>query len=236
MRIRFLKHKDAHYPTLGDSSAVLTLSDNKHLVLDYGDSAYGKFHSYYQEPPAAVFIAHNNPSYLVDLEYLFFDAAPNATQTMTLFLPADLVSQFDHHFANVLADDGRRFRDVFKVVSVSTYFYFDGLRFSVFKNPPQSDTITLGVVLPRHFLYTGCTEPNADVVTRFAGRGELVFHDMSFEANCPDKCLAKMESAYSAAILRRTWCYHMTGDVSESDIEQRGLKPVSDRDSFIFNC
>ena len=186
--LRFLGVGNANARSLGSSAAVLECEGSPLLLIDCGPDTLHTYLDRYGALPPALFITHAHLDHVAGLEGLFYRLATTQPppEPPMLFVPVTLVPVLQRRLAdypNLLAEGGRNFWDVFRLIPVAERFWHRDLVFDCFPARHHDWLSAFGLALEGRFLYTGDTRPIPEVVNCFASHGEPIFHDCALSAN-----------------------------------------------------
>lgn len=225
IQLEFLGSGGAHSQDLGNSCALLSLSDDQRLLIDYGPEIFFTARDM-SLTPEAIFITHAHLDHIGGLERLFFQVAFSNKPLIKLFVPVDLVVRLHQVLAmsgTQVAEGGKNFWDCFHLIPVGDHFYFANHRFSVFPVRHHFPNEAFGIGLPGHFVYTGDTRPIPEQLVKHASRGEIIFHDATLNSNPSHSGVDDIEREYSFHnLLDRIVLYHFANEGERLRVQKRG--------------
>ena len=233
--ITFLGCGNSHSSELGNSCAVFQVN-NKHLVIDFGFSAYHAYKQKYARYPDAIFITHAHFDHIGGLENLFFDAFFSHSGKIKLYVPYTLIGILHQKMASVshmIAEGGVLFWDCFQLIPVSDSFWFESRLFKVFENRHHQPGFSFGLSLPGVFLYSGDTKPIPEIINHLASQGEVIFHDLSLSAQPSHTYISEIKQ-YTENVLSRCYFYHLGSKRDQEYCEAQGLNIVRAGDTFVL--
>lgn len=235
--LRFLGVGNANARSLGSSAAVLERDGAPLLLIDCGPNTLHTYLSRYGTLPPALFITHAHLDHIAGLEGLFYRLATTQPppQPPMLFVPVALVPVLQRRLAdypNLLAEGGRNFWDVFRLVPVSERFWHLDLYFDCFPVRHHDWLSAFGLALQGRFLYTGDTRPIPEVLNRYASQGEPIFHDCALSGNPSHTGLADIRAQYKEEQWRRMVFYHYESEVAGECIARDGFRIAGSGECF----
>ncbi len=239
--LRFLGVGNSHAVALGSSSAVLESRNDPWLLIDCGPDTVSAYLDAYGELPRAVFITHPHLDHIGGLENLFYRLATGESVQAPprLFIPVPLLGALQRRLAdypNLLAEGGCNFWDVFQLVPVSERFWHRDLVFSVFPVRHHEYLAAFGLALEGRFLYTGDTRPIPETLSRYASRGERIFHDCATSQNPSHTCLQDITREYKQEQWLRMVFYHFESEAAGRLIESKGYRIARRGEYFDLSC
>lgn len=238
LSMRFLGVGNAHAVGLGSSACVLECAEEPLLLVDCGlDTVAAYTEAYPGRLPRAVFITHTHLDHVGGLENLFYRAYfdPAYAGRVKLFVPVKLVEVLHRRVADypsILAEGGANFWDCFQLVPVSERFWHEELLFSVFPVRHHEYLSAYGLALEGVFLYTGDTRPVPEILTRFACRGETIFHDCCLGASPSHTGLEDLAVEYRPQQVGRMVLYHYQNASAAERMEACGYRVARRGDRF----
>lgn len=227
LRLHFFGSGNSHSEPLGNSCAGLFEENRLKLLIDLGGEAYFAVKkSGYK--PNAIFITHTHMDHIGGLERLFYEQIFKYKDEgkITLFVPAAIIQRLHEivgNAANMLAEGGVNFWDAFNLVPVGEYFYHEGIRFNVFPVRHQYPDTAFGISLPGRFVYTGDTRPIPEMLVKYAGRGERIFHDAGLIGNPAHSGIDDLEKEYEFHDFKhRIVIYHMANKGDQEKARAQG--------------
>lgn len=235
--MRFLGVGNSHAFELGCSSAVLEKDHQPLLLIDCGQDTLSRYLHAYQNLPTAIFITHAHLDHIGGLENLFYKAHFNTkvSEKIKIFVPIKLVEVLHRRIAdypNILAEGGVNFWDCFQLIPVSESFWLRELNFTVFAVRHHEYMSAYGIGLGGLFFFSGDTRPIPEVINKFAGQGELIFHDCGQTPNPSHTGVAELEQYYKTDQLQRMILYHYESREAGSYIEKLGYSIVQPGQTF----
>lgn len=228
--LRFLGVGNGQIHSLGASSAVLECQARPSLMIDCGPDSLAAYERLYGHLPRALFITHAHFDHIGGLEGLFYrlaTASGGPSCQPRLYCPVSVLPVLQRRladFPNILAEGGSNFWDVFQLIPVSAQFWHDGLLFTVFPVRHHAHLGAFGLALAGRFLFTGDTRPIPEVLTRFAGRGELIFHDCAAAGNPSHTGVEEIAVAYRPEQWQRMVLYHYESEEAGRYITGHGYR------------
>ena len=237
LALRFLGVGNANARSLGSSAAVLECAGEPILLIDCGPDTLHSYHVRYGGLPKALFITHAHLDHVGGLEGLFYRlaTAEPPPEPPRLFVPVSLMPVLQRRLAdypNLLAEGGRNFWDVFRLIPVSERFWHRDLVFDCFPARHHDWLSAFGLALEGRFLYTGDTRPIPEVVNCFASHGEPIFHDCALSANPSHTGLADIRSQYKEEQWRRMIFYHYESEAAGEGIARAGHRVARPGECF----
>lgn len=236
--LRFLGTGNSSAEGLGCSSAVLERAGKPLLMIDCGHDSLGRYRARYADAlPSAIFITHPHLDHIAGLEGLFYAARfdPGCTAPIRLYVPVPVIEWLHKRVAdypNILAEGGANFWDGFQLIPVSERFWHAGLQFSVFPARHHQFQTAYGLALQGRFVFTGDTRPIPEVLNRFAGSGETVFHDCALQGNPSHTGVDDLARCYSEEYRRRLVLYHYESFEAGEALATRGYRVARPGDGF----
>jgi ribonuclease BN (tRNA processing enzyme) len=236
--MRFLGVGNSHAVGLGSSAAVVEQGDEPVLLIDCGlDTVASYTETYGGRLPRALFITHTHLDHVGGLENLFYRAYfdPDYSGRVKLFVPVRLVEILHRRVADypsILAEGGANFWDCFQLVPVSEQFWYRDLLFTVFPVRHHEYLSAYGIALEGVFFYSGDTRPVPEIVTRFACRGEIVFHDCCVTGSPSHTGMEELGAAYRPHQLHRMVLYHYRSEAAGEHMERCGHRIARRGDRF----
>jgi len=229
LALRFLGVGNSQALALGSSAVVLERGDQPLLLVDCGPGTLEGFFALHGELPRALFITHAHLDHIGGLEGLYYRLATAAEPPapVKLFVPVPLIPVLQRRLAdypNLLAEGGSNFWDVFQLIPVSESFWHRDLSFTVFPVRHHEYLSAFGLALEGVFLYSGDTRPIPEVVTRYASRGEWIFHDCCGQSNPSHTGVDDIRAEYKPEQWRRMVLYHYESEAAGEAIERCGLR------------
>lgn len=219
--LRFLGVGNSQSVELGSASAVIERDGKPLLMVDCGQEALTAYLAHYGVMPGALFITHVHMDHVAGLERLFygtfFDAARQ--DKIKLYVPAAIVPFLHGRIADypgVVAEGGANWWDGFQLVPVSRGFWHEGIWFDVFPVRHHLPDTAFGLRLPGSLVWTGDTRPIPEMLSLFAGAGELIAHDCALHGNPSHSGIEDLVREYPPALLARCILYHYASGEGEA--------------------
>jgi ribonuclease BN (tRNA processing enzyme) len=227
--LRFLGVGNSHAIGLGSSSAVLEAGGRPWLLIDCGPDTVVAYLDAYRKLPEAIFITHPHLDHIGGLENLFYRLATDDSGLTPprLYIPVPLLAVLQRRLAdypNLLAEGGCNFWDVFQLVPVSERFWHRDMVFSVFPVRHHEYLAAFGLALEGRFLYTGDTRPIPETLSRYASRGERIFHDCATARNPSHTCVQEIRQEYTQEQWGRMVFYHYESESAGRLLESQGFR------------
>jgi hypothetical protein len=135
-------------------------------------------------------------------------------------------------YPSILAEGGANFWDCFQLVPVSEQFWHEELLYTVFPVRHHEFMSAYGLALEGVFLYTGDTRPVPEIITRFACRGEVVFHDCCVSESPSHTGIRELSQHYVPGQLARMVLYHYESEKAAASMEGHGYRVARRGDRF----
>jgi ribonuclease BN (tRNA processing enzyme) len=229
LALRFLGVGGAQAVELGSSSAVLERDGEAQLLIDCGPDTLTSFLARYRRPPPAIFITHTHMDHVGGMERLFFRSYFDGELRgrIKLFVPASLVPLLQARVADypdVLAEGGANFWDAFQLIPLSRGFWHLDYWFDVFATRHHAPNTSFGVALRGAFAYTGDTRPIPEMLSAYAGNGEVIAHDCALVGNPSHSGIDDLEREYTADLRSRLLLYHYGSAEEAATLTRRGYR------------
>ena len=237
LALRFLGVGNANARSLGSSAAVLESEGASLLLIDCGPDTLDAHLLRYGSLPRALFITHAHLDHVGGLEGFFYRLATTRPppEAPWLFVPVALVAVLQRRLAdypNLLAEGGRNFWDVFRLIPVSERFWYQDLVFDCFPVRHHDWLSAFGLALEGRFLYSGDTRPIPEVLNRFASHGEPIFHDCALHANPSHTGIADIRAQYKEEQCQRMVFYHYESEAAGEEIARGGHRVAHPGECF----
>ncbi len=211
-------------------TAVVERGGTPLLAIDCPPGALDAHVAQYDAVPQNLYLTHTHLDHIGGMEELFHgiiaDVEENPLRRLRVFAHAHIVPSLQKRLvANqyIRAEGGVNFWDAFQLVPVSDGFWIDDAWFPVFESRHMQPRFCYGVSLPRAFVYTGDTRPIPEILEKFAGDGETIFHDCGLRANPAHTGFVDLLNEYSGDLLNRIVCYHYGSEADAVRLEEHGF-------------
>ena len=227
--LEFLGVGTAGAAELGESSAVLLRDGEPMLLIDCGALVPSRYAARFGAPPRALYITHTHLDHVGGLERLFVELYFDESRRgrVPVFVAAPVVPLLQERVAshpNALAEGGVNFWDAFQLIPVTRGFWFDGTWFDVFPVRHHAADAAFGLALRGSFVYTGDTRPVPEMLARYAGHGERVFHDCALHGNPSHSGLEDIRREYAPDMWPRMVLYHFEGRSQGDELRNAGFE------------
>ena len=225
--LRFLGVGNSGAVELGSAMATIERDGQPWLTMDCGGEGLTAYLAHYGAMPEALFVTHTHLDHVGGFERLF-GASHFGSQRRDhtrLYVPAALVPLLQQRVAgypNVVAEGGANFWDAFRLVPVGDHFWHDGVRLEVFPVRHHWPDTAFGLRLRGAMVWTGDTRPIPEMLSRYAGDGELVAHDCALHGNPSHSGIDDLEREYPPELLARCLLYHYGGAAEGEALATRG--------------
>ncbi|MFC3655431.1 MBL fold metallo-hydrolase [Xanthomonas hyacinthi] len=224
--LRFQGVGNASAVELGSPMATIERDGAPWLSIDCGGEGLSAYQAHYRAMPQALFVTHVHLDHVAGLERLFVDAYFSARRgKLRLYVPAPVLPLLHRRIAdypNVLAEGGANFWDAFQLIAVGDAFWHEGVRLEVFPVRHHWPETAYGLRLQGALVWSGDTRPIPEMLSRYAGDGELVAHDCGLHGNPSHTGVDDLEREYPAELLQRMMLYHYASAEDAEALRARG--------------
>jgi hypothetical protein len=134
----------------------------------------------------------------------------------------EIIQQRIADYPGLLAEGGANFWDCFQLVPVTNNFWWRNLHFTVFPVRHHQHLSAFGCALEGVFLYSGDTRPIPELISSYAKRGEIIFHDCGITGSPSHTGVDDIERDYSPEHRTRIVLYHYESATAGDKLELRG--------------
>lgn len=226
MTLEFIGCGNSTSEDFGNSSAVITLANNKKMVIDFGFTAYRAYKNKFKSLPDAVYITHTHLDHIGGLQSLYYDALFTKKDPIKLFIHYRQVGMLHNimgRLENTVAGHAVNFYDAFQLTPVSDEFWFENTKFSVFEARHHAPHFSHGISVKGRFAFTGDTKPIPEALLSIASQGEVIFHDLSVHEQ-PSHTFLKELKSYPDHLLRNMIFYHLHSNKDVEMVESEGYR------------
>lgn len=224
--LRFQGVGNASAVELGSPMATIERDGAPWLSIDCGGEGLSAYQAHYGAMPQALFVTHVHLDHVAGFERLFVDAYFSARRgTVRVYVPAPVLPLLHRRIAdypNVLAEGGANFWDAFQLIAVGDAFWHQGVRLEVFPVRHHWPETAYGLRLQGALVWSGDTRPIPEMLSRYAGDGELVAHDCGLHGNPSHTGVDDLERDYPAELLQRMMLYHYASAEDAEALRARG--------------
>jgi ribonuclease BN (tRNA processing enzyme) len=211
---------------LGSPMATIERDGAPWLSIDCGGEGLSAYQAHYAAMPQALFVTHVHLDHVAGFERLFVDAyfSPRRGK-VRVYVPAPVLPLLHRRigdYPNVLAEGGANFWDAFQLIAVGDAFWHEGLRLEVFPVRHHWPETAYGLRLPGALVWSGDTRPIPEMLSRYAGGGELIAHDCGLHGNPSHTGVDDLEREYPAELLQRMMLYHYASAEDAEALRARG--------------